>query len=423
MSNTNRRAAPQRQPPPRDSNRPPDPTHFTNRAHMCKISNENGPEMTVWHYRLTKHHHHDNRQQQKQRTSPQEMLIELIDALSSDGNHYFLVKQNTDTITAVTSDDITENPDIYNFVSSYTNLPKASSTSLLIRIASNQANNQHNERPIDNISYKLEGKWTIHPDNFQGKKSCMVGVFSNIIHEGVSWDDTAEMIAQEVLRKSNAPTKPRIETRPVKFGWTDEGKEKQTTIVAVYAAVDIIAEVKGICMRLAFEPTDSQGLGLLNSQFHEMANMRSGSDTRRVILSQQERFVSKHSICTISAETRDLDGERPTTEICQQLLPTSIQRTNNIKSMRDLMYAFIKNEQCAEFTNVSTFEYPRGDEGFKFTVPNSKLHAFYEAILKLDSDHRHHFARSRPRSQPPNSKTTKSAKQPTNRVLRTMPPQ
>ena len=100
MSKTNRRAAPQRQPPPRDSNRPPDPTHFTNRAHMCKISNENGPETTVWHYRLTKHHQHDM-QQQKQRTSPQEMLIELIDALSSDDKLYFLAKQNCYNTTVV----------------------------------------------------------------------------------------------------------------------------------------------------------------------------------------------------------------------------------------------------------------------------------------------------------------------------------
>ena len=125
---------------------------------MCKISNENGPATTVWHYRLTKHHQHDNKQQLKPRTSPQEMLIEFIDALSSNGNQYSLVQQKTNTITAVTSDDITANPDIYNFVSSYTNLPKANSTSLLIRIASNQANEQHNERPIDDISHRLEGR-------------------------------------------------------------------------------------------------------------------------------------------------------------------------------------------------------------------------------------------------------------------------
>ena len=136
------------------------------------------------------------------------MLIKLIDALSRNGNQYFLVQQKTDTITAVTSYDITANSDISNFASSYTNLPKAKSTSLLIRIASNQANNRHNERPIDAISYTLEGKWTIHPDNFQGKKSCMVGVFSNIIHEGVSWDKTAEMIAQEIKYKSGSPDKP-----------------------------------------------------------------------------------------------------------------------------------------------------------------------------------------------------------------------
>ncbi len=181
----------------------------------------------------------------------------------------------------------------------------------------------------------------------------------------------------------------------MKFGWTDEGQEKSVTLVAIYAGVDIIAEVKGTCMQLAFKPTDSQGLGLLDSQFHEMANMRRETNTRRVILTEQEKYVSKHSICTISAETRNLDNIRQTTELCQQILPTSIKKSNNIKTMRDLMYAFIKNEQCAEFTNVSTFQYPRGDEGFKFTVPNSKLHAFYEAILKLDSDHHHHFARSR----------------------------
>ena len=156
MANDNPRPPPQRQPPPRDSNRPPDPTHFTNRAHMCKISNENGPATTVWHYRLTKHHQHDNKQQLKPRTSPQEMLIEFIDALSRNDNHYFLIHQNNN-IAAVASHEISESNDIYNFVSSYTNLPKAKSTSLLIRIASNQANNQHNERPIDDISYKLEG--------------------------------------------------------------------------------------------------------------------------------------------------------------------------------------------------------------------------------------------------------------------------
>ena len=167
------------------------------------------------------------------------------------------------------------------------------------------------------------------------------------------------------------------------------------TLVAVYAAVDIIAEVKGICMRLAFKQTDDTGLGLLGSKFHEMVNLRRTIPTRSVILSEHEKFVSKHSICTISAETHNLDDIRPPLETCQQLLPMSLNSTSNIQSMRDLMYAFIKNEQRAEFTNVSTFQYPRGDEGFKFTVPTNKLHALYEALFKLDKDHHHHFARSK----------------------------
>ena len=55
----------------------------------------------------------------------------------------------------------------------------------------------------------------------------MIGIFSNIIHEGVSRDKSSAMISQEVQRRQTKPDKPRIETRPVKFGWNEEGKEKE----------------------------------------------------------------------------------------------------------------------------------------------------------------------------------------------------
>ena len=80
------------------------------------------------------------------------MLIELTDTFSNSGNPLFLIHQKTDKITTVTSQKITESHDISNFVSSYTNIPKASSTSLLVRIASNQANLQHIKRPIDDLA-------------------------------------------------------------------------------------------------------------------------------------------------------------------------------------------------------------------------------------------------------------------------------
>ena len=113
----------------------------------------------------------------------------------------------------------------------------------------------------------------------------MIGVFSNIIHEGVSWDKSSAMISQEVHRKLTRPDKPCIETRPVKFGWNKEGHEKSSTLVAVYAAVEYIAEVKGICMQLAYGKTDKEGLGLLGSPFHMTDNLRRATNTRNVILS------------------------------------------------------------------------------------------------------------------------------------------
>ena len=182
------------------------------------------------------------------------------------------------------------------------------------------------------------------------------------------------MISQEVNHKLTGPEKSRIETRPVKFGWNKEGSKKLLTLLAVYAAVEYIAEGKGICMQLAYGKTDKKGLGLLGSQLHTMDNLRHTTNTRSVILLAHERFVSKHSICNISAETHNLDV-RTTTDLCKDLLTTTFHSANNIQTKCDLLYAFIKNEQRAEFTNVSTFQYPREDEGFKFTVPTNKLRA------------------------------------------------
>ena len=67
--------------------------------------------------------------------------------------------------------------------------------------------------------------------------------------------------------------------------------------------------------------------------------------------------------------------------------------TNQRTSKRDLLYAFLKHEHRAEFTNIQTFLYPRGDEGFRFTAKTTKMHTLYEAIFKLE-EVSHHFASS-----------------------------
>ena len=141
--------------------------------------------------------------------------------------------------------------------------------------------------------------------------------------------------------QTNQTRQTHIETRPVKFGWNEKGCEKSSTLVAVYTAVEYIAEVKGICMQLAYGKTEKEGLGLLGSQFHMMDNLRRATNTRSVILSAHEKFVSKNSICTISAETHNLDV-RATTDVCKDILTTTFHSAKNIQTKRDLLYAFIK---------------------------------------------------------------------------------
>ena len=184
----------------------------------------------------------------------------------------------------------------------------------------------------------------------------MVGIFTNVLPEGVNWDNSAAMISQEVECLLVEPDKVRVEVRPAKFQWDKDGREQQTTVVAVYAPMNNMAEVKGIHIQLAFDRTDKEGLGLAGSHFYTMANLRKVTRTRKVILSSHTPFISKHSTCIIRAETHDLKV-RATNDLCKELLPTTYNIAKNIQSKCDLLYAFPRKEHQAEYTNVMTFQY------------------------------------------------------------------
>ena len=151
-----------------------------------------------------------------------------------------------------------------------------------------------------------------------------------------------------------------------------------------------MAEVQGIGIQLAFHKSDRVGLGLAGSHFHTMASLHKNSRTRHIILSTHASFLAKHSTCTIRTETHHLD-ERVSPELCKGLLPTTYATATNINTKRDLFCAFLKKEHRAEYTNVTSFHYPNGDEGFRFTTPMNKMHTIYNAFFELE-DVYHHFA-------------------------------
>ena len=101
----------------------------------------------------------------------------------------------------------------------------------------------------------------------------MIGIFTNALPNGVNWKKSVVMLSQEVDHQVAIRGKIQAEIRPFKFGFKDKSGVQTITIVAVYAPVAIMAEVKGICNHLAFNKTDKEGLGLSGSQFHTMANL------------------------------------------------------------------------------------------------------------------------------------------------------
>ena len=71
----------------------------------------------------------------------------------------------------------------------------------------------------------------------------------------------------------------RVEVQPAKFQWEEDGQEQQTTVMAVYAPMRNMAEVKRIGIQLAFDKTDRAGLGLTGSHFHTMASLHKATRT------------------------------------------------------------------------------------------------------------------------------------------------
>ena len=133
----------------------------------------------------------------------------------------------------------------------------------------------------------------------------------------------------------------RVEVRPANFGYTDSTGKKTTTLVAVYAPVDVKYEVRGICSQLAHDTADKAGLGLANSQFHTMQSFHSKTSTRDYILSSHMKIISKYSTCTISADTYELD-KYVSSQLCRELLPSSFASVTDIQSRRDLLLRYMR---------------------------------------------------------------------------------
>ena len=358
---------------------------------MSKIEKADGSEMTIWHYRVAKQHERNQAQME-----PQEMLYNIAIALRGEKNQFSIIQQKTKT--PVSSDDIDQEDefDISKYASSCTT-PRGDtattvSTTLLICITNNHDNAQHNKHPIDDLAISMQGKWHICPDRFCGLRSGMIGVFTEALPDGVNWSKTARTIAEKLAQRSDRDKPLRVEVRPARFSYNDSTGRKTTTLVAVYAPRDATAEVKGICSQIAFDSTDKAGLGLAHSQFHSMKSIHSRTSTRDYILERHVKRISNYSTCTISADTCDLDDPLSAQD-CKEFLASSFANVTDIQSYRDLMYAILKHEYHADYNNIQAFEYPSGDEGFKITATQTKMHTVYEAIIKFE-EVAHHFATS-----------------------------
>ena len=118
-----------------------------------------------------------------------EMLIELEHTLHQGDNQFSIIHQKTTTTTTVGWRDIEEDPDIFNYISSCTTGKGATATTLLVSITNNYPHLQRLEKPIDDLAVSFAGRWYIFPNKYCGLKSCMIGVFTKVLPDGVNWNN------------------------------------------------------------------------------------------------------------------------------------------------------------------------------------------------------------------------------------------
>ena len=140
------------------------------------------------------------------------MLVYFTNSLYENNNHFSILHQKTEEPTTVTASKIEADSDIDNFTSSCTSLKGAKATIIWVSVTNNNL--------IANLVHQFEGRWDI-------LKSGMVGVFTNVLPEGINWRDSAAMITQEVKRLINQPDRVRVEVTPARFYWEDNGRAQQ----------------------------------------------------------------------------------------------------------------------------------------------------------------------------------------------------
>ena len=192
-------------PPPRrqqDAWSPPQETptaHPFQTTRLAYISKEtkNGTPTVKWQYRETIESSSVESRQSL------DLLCHIADTLEVKGLGLQLLHWRRRV--GVLARDITSKSNLYACCASITGLSSKLTTLLLSVTSDNNALLNH-QSPLKDLSLRFSDKWSLYPDTFLGKQAGLIGIFSRVHLESITWESTAKTVSEITTTTSNNET-------------------------------------------------------------------------------------------------------------------------------------------------------------------------------------------------------------------------
>ena len=172
--------------------------------------------------------------------------------------------------------------------------------------------------------------------------------------------------------------------KPIRMDFKTNDNVCNTMALAVYAPYEYLAEVKGAHIRITHHKA-LHSLGLDKGKFYGAKAIARPKRTQNVILANHNNKLSNISNIFIRVEATDW-SRQVTTEECREILVTSYNDSNNIKTI-NLFQASTKEEYGATDTHISYYINKTDATIINITTPTNKQIAVSEATSSLENSH------------------------------------
>ena len=363
------------------------PLELHQRKHM-RIQHIDGTRVLTWYYKVVISTQHGAK------TTVHDAIYTIAMALHENYNDINIVNLSNNTIaTEDEVNDLITDPSNPYYAHLHTN-HTTSTTTFLIKLRTNLPDTYHDFRdPLGHLQVRLDKSLRFVFDEFLGVPTKLVGAILNTPHNQIHRDRLSRVISAE-LPLQVKDNNPIIKASLTSLSFLKDGKRSSTTVVGIFAPVNIAGEVGGTVRKVLLNDDHNIQCGLGKGHFFSSKDLQRGPDRDNAITLHLKLIENQTTVNLYRLELHNLNDDI-SPEICNELLSTTHKSSKIITSKLDLLQAFFSNEFQATTATVSSFYDKRGKPKLHVNTTKQQVHLIYEALHSLDSSPlRVHFFRN-----------------------------